>query len=135
MTASPPVQVSSWRWWEGWRRLAYNLVLLGTLAVGWAMLVVSAFVLPLPPATPGDELPEFTIFTVFFQAIGTAAGLVAANIAYLAGPLGDLITPARFRDRYRKGAYAAGVLVSVIVIIGIPLVSFGQGVARALMAL
>lgn len=96
------------------------------------MLMVAAFVLPLPPLSPTDEPPEFTIFTLLFQATATAAGLVAANVAYFAGPLGDLVTPPHLRERYRRWAYAFGVLLSVIVITAIPVVSFGRGIMRVI---
>lgn len=118
-------EVGPWRWWEGRRRLRYNLFLLAGLALGF-VIYVAAFLLiasAWDPATaaPNEEPPEFTALTVLVQGLAAAVGLVFANLLYLLGPLLDHLVPSGGKQRYRTWSYRLGVLLSGLLILGGPL--------------
>src|SRR5690606_19816991 len=114
---------SPWSWWEGRRRLFYNLVLVAALGLGalllMAWMAVSLAREPLPVSADG-ELPEITVFTVVFQALACFVGLVAANVFYTAGPLVEGALPRAIRPAYRRWCYPAGILFSLLVILALP---------------
>lgn len=120
-----------WSWWEGRRRLRYNLLLLAGLALGFA-IYVAAFLLiasAWDPATapPDEEPPELTALTVLAQGFATAVGLMFANLLYLLGPLLDHLVPSGGKQLYRTWSYRLGVLFSALLILGGPLLLLAVG--------
>lgn len=118
-------EVGPWRWWEGHRRMRYNLLLLASLVLGF-VIYVSAFLLiasAWDPATaaPDEEPPEFTVLAVLVQGFATAVGLVLANLLFLLGPLLDHLVPSGRKQLYRTWSYRLGGLFSALLILGGPL--------------
>ena len=114
---------SPWSWWEGRRRLLYNLALIAALGLGGLMFIASVSLSmvqnPLP-ASPDGELPEITVFTLIFQAVACLVGLIAANILYTGGPLMDGLLPRAARSAYRRWSYGLGVAFSLVVVLALP---------------
>lgn len=114
---------SPWSWWEGRRRLLYNLTLIGALGLGGLVFLGSAIIsvaLEPLPVSPDGELPEMTIFTTAFQALASLLGLVAANIFYTGGPIVDGLVPRATRPAYRRWSYRLGIAFSVVLILSLP---------------
>lgn len=116
---------SPWSWWEGRRRLLYNLALIVALGLGGLVFLGSAIMAmalrPLP-VSPDGELPEITIFTFAFQALASLVGLGAANIAYTGGPVVEWLVPRAVRPAYRRWSYRLGMAFSVVLILSLPAV-------------
>lgn len=114
---------SPWSWWEGRRRLLYNLALIVALGLGGLLFVGSAILsMAQEPllASPDGELPEITIFTFVFQALASLVGLVAANIFYTGGPIVEGLLPQGARLAYRRWSYRLGMAFSVTLILSLP---------------
>jgi len=117
-------ELGSWSWWEGRRRVRYNLLLLAALAIGF-VIYVSAFMMIASAwepasAAPNEEPPEFTALSVLVQGFASAVGLMIANLLYLLGPLLDHLVPSGGKRLYRTWSYHLGVLFSALLILGGP---------------
>jgi len=89
------------------RRLRYNVALLiaGLAAFACYALIVELAPRPLSDVDTG-QLPEITLFTMAFQAVGYLVAMGIANILYGLGQLSERLIapedPAAFRERTFK---------------------------------
>jgi hypothetical protein len=106
-------------WWQE-RRLRYNI---GLVAAGAVAFVAYAAIISLAPVNalaPGEEPPEFTVFTAAFQAVGSAAAMVVANVCYgLGAGVERLVTPKDARA-FRRTAFTLGFAFSIALPFTVP---------------
>lgn len=113
MTAidAEPAQ-SAWSWWEG-RRLTYNLALVVTGWVGFALLIAFAFGWD-ARALGGlwqDGLVELGWFTLRLGAVYLVY-MIAANLLFLLGPVLETALKPQPVGAYRRRAWLMGLLAS-----------------------
>ncbi len=105
---------TTWRWWLS-RLPFYNMGLIVAGATAWTLGMTLAWTLSKPLLTAEDELPEFTILTVIFYAVGSWIFLAGANLCYLLGPVGERVVRPGGVARYRKFAWRSGFVFSILV--------------------
>lgn len=106
--------VSAATWWRS-RRRRYNVALLVAGAVAFL-----AYVAALQVRCTDDSEVEVTLFTMLVQGIGYLIAVGMANVCYALGPALERVVPATARSRYRRLAYTAGLLFSVVLPFVIP---------------
>ena len=110
----------TWRWWN-WRRLTYNLILIGAGFIGWLMMSISIWTTQ--PHLPPDQAGEVTLFTVIFQGMVFGAGLICANICFTGGPLLEMLLKPKPPRSYRRWAFGLGTAFSLLLILALPILS------------
>lgn len=98
----------AWLWWER-RRLRYNLAL--GLA-GWAAYVC-VWLSMVALGEPMPDEPRKVLSMTLFLGTGFLVVMAAANVAYLAGVLVEMIVKPRDVDAYRVRAWNLGFWGSV----------------------
>lgn len=111
----PPSETKCW--WAG-KRLRFNgLVAAGAFMGGTGYVVI---------ANLRRDL-EITPFTLGAQAVGLLVYICLANVAYSLGPLIERTVTTRFRSRYRRAAFYAGTVLTMLPLLCIPLILLLQG--------
>jgi len=78
-----------------------------------------------------ERLPclEITAFSFILGAIAFLPGLVAANICYFLGPLGERIFRPSNANMYRRWIFGGGVALSLLIIFAPPILNLVQAIA------
>ena len=97
----------TWDWWQS-RRLSYNLTLAaaGWVAYGVGLALALAFHKPMWRDWQGGVAMTLFLGTFFMVAVGVA------NVCYLLGPVVEGWVKPADASRYRRTAYAMGLLGS-----------------------
>lgn len=97
----------AWNWWQS-RRLRYNLILAtaGWVAYGAGLGVALAFGKPLWKSWQGGVAMTLFLGTFFLVAMGVA------NVLFLLGPAVEGWVKPADMPRYRRTAYAMGLIGS-----------------------
>lgn len=107
-------------WWSA-RRLQYNISLI--LAGVAAFIIIAIAGETVCTVNPDFEI---TFFTTVFQAIGYAVAMAIANVAYNFGSIVERLLKPRNLALYRKLAFGAGTIFSVMLPIAFSLVVFAN---------
>lgn len=110
-------------WWRA-RRLRYNI---GLIVAG--MCAFALYVWAFEVRCLGALDAEITLFTTAFQAVGYVMAMGLANACYQLGPTLERMVPARRVDSYRRAAYTAGFIFSIVAPFSIPVVVALRGCA------
>jgi hypothetical protein len=121
MSVTEPVKPLSVIWWWECRRPLYNLLVVAGGVVGWLLLSTSIWLTQ--PFLPSDDAGEVTLFTVIFQGLLFALGLIAANVCYTAGWVSELVLRPKARRPYRRWAYGLGTGLSLALVLCLPVMS------------
>jgi len=106
-------------WWNA-RRLAYNVALLGAGIVAFGLYAI-AFEIWAPRNDPDFEI---TAFTILFQGVGYLFCIGAANVVFFVGPAVEQIISESSLYNYRRWAFGAGVVFSVLLPMLVPLLFY-----------
>jgi len=114
--SNPFFSGDAWTWWQA-RRLRYNLVLAacGWLAYGTALGTALAFGKPMWRSWQGGLSMTLFLGTGFLVLMGVA------NVLYLLGPAVEAWVRPADVARYRRNAYAMGLIGSACVPFVMPL--------------
>ena len=109
----------AWHWWEG-RRLRYNI---GLAIAGW-LAYFTAISVAIAMGDPVPDNPRQVVSTTLLLGTGYLIAMIAANIAYLAGPIIETIVRPRDPGRFRARAWTLGFWGSMALPFAFPMVLF-----------
>ncbi len=121
MSRDPARRAAARKWW-GRRRLVYNA---GLVASGMAAFCTAAMMREFA-RNPSPET-GVTPFTLLFQVLGYMLAMGVANLCYSLGPVVERWVRPEKVEAYRHWTFGAGLAVSVMAPLGLPIVSALRG--------
>jgi hypothetical protein len=107
-------------WWSA-RRRRYNVMLILAGVAAFAIIVIACETV----CTANPDF-EITAFTTVFQAFGYAVAMAIANVIYNLGSIVERLLKPRNLTLYRRVAFGAGTLFSVMLPIAFSLAVFAN---------
>ena len=107
-------------WWSA-RRLRYNVLLILAGVAAFTIIVIAGETV----CTVNPDF-EITAVTTVFQAFGYGVAMAIANVMYNLGSIGERLLKPRNLTLYRRVAFSAGTIFSMMLPIAFSLAVFAN---------